>query len=92
LKRISFAEITLLLIINARKEKRWYNDKKKKVYLEALELYTCERNSDNFTRMKQFKKNYKYYVRKTKKEYNVKRGRDMDEMRRKKTARVLANI
>ncbi|XP_060582312.1 uncharacterized protein LOC132738738 [Ruditapes philippinarum] len=63
--------------------KKWYNDNCKEKR-EALELYTCERNSDNFTRMKQFKKDYKYCVRKTKKEYNVKRGRDMDEMRRKK--------
>ncbi|XP_053403102.1 uncharacterized protein LOC128558242 [Mercenaria mercenaria] len=71
----------------SKERKRWFNDnckEKRKLYREALEKFTCERSNENFILMKSLKKDYKYCVRRTKWEFNLKRGKEMNEMRRKK--------
>ncbi|XP_053383523.1 uncharacterized protein LOC123541356 [Mercenaria mercenaria] len=66
--------------------KQWFNlecENKRLAYIQALEQYTCDRSAERSDLMKRCKKDYKYCVRKTRKQFNINKGKEMHELRRK---------
>ena len=72
---------------NNAEMKRWYNEicmQKKQTVQEAIRGFNLFKSEDNRKKVYEAKRDYKYYCRKCKQDFNRERCKQMNDMRKKK--------
>ena len=86
---------TMFTNSNNAEMKRWYNEicmQKKQTVQEAIRDFNLFKSEDNRKKVYEAKRDYKYYCRKCKQDFNRERCKQMNDMRKKKAKRILENF
>ena len=78
---------TMFTNSNNAEMKRWYNEicmQKKQTVQEAIRDFNLFKSEDNRKKVYEAKRDYKYYCRKCKQDFNRERCKQMNDMRKKK--------